>query len=172
MNILFSVCKEPKRISNEPWDKLKLEDFACPPIILSAATDYRPPAKKSESDENVGNSNPENHATSTPRNVTLTCLVEASPAPKVEWLWQGHPIKNNSQSSIGSAVFIITESGEFNFYLHFRIKNGNALFLFTKVPHPFLLRIPDAEKATFVVVYALTVFISILLTINSLNHSF
>ena len=99
------MCKEPKRIFNEPWDKLKLEDFACPPVIVSAATDYRPPIKKSESENS-------NHETSTPRNVTLTCIVEASPAPKVEWLWQGNPIKNNSQSAIGSAVFIITEAGK------------------------------------------------------------
>ena len=98
------MCREPKRIANEPWDKLKLEDFACPPVILSATVDYRP-GKKSESEM-------ETHATSTPRNVTLTCLVEASPAPKIEWLWQSHPIKNNSLSSIGSAVFILTESGD------------------------------------------------------------
>ncbi len=42
-------------------------------------------------------------------NVTLTCRVEAIPAPSVGWSWQGHTIKNGSLAAVGSAMFVIKE---------------------------------------------------------------
>jgi len=43
----------------------------------------------------------------TPRNITLSCTIEGNPSPKVEWIWLGNSIKNNSLSGTGSAIFKI-----------------------------------------------------------------
>ena len=43
------------------------------------------------------------------RNVTLSCVVKATPEPEIEWAWNGYEIRNGSLGRVGSTVFTVDE---------------------------------------------------------------
>lgn len=74
------VCYNPKRLHMKPWDKLDLDEFACPPEIVSS--------KKSIQGTEGSN-------------VTLVCRTAGEPYPSVRWLHKNKVIANLSSSYAG-----------------------------------------------------------------------
>uniref|UniRef100_T1IY13 Ig-like domain-containing protein n=1 Tax=Strigamia maritima TaxID=126957 RepID=T1IY13_STRMM len=85
------VCAAPRRLANQTWDKLGLEDFACETQI----TVVESPFLVDEDD-----------------NVTLTCRVSANPEPNIYWVWKERVIANLSAMARDSKqIYIIHEDG-------------------------------------------------------------
>ncbi|GBP58325.1 Leucine-rich repeat-containing protein 24 [Eumeta japonica] len=76
-------CKLPPRLAGQPWDRLDLDDFACPPEVSAA----------------------HRHANGLEGgDVTLTCRVSGVPAPRVRWLRAGRPLANTTGTGVGTTV--------------------------------------------------------------------
>ncbi|KAL0267601.1 UNVERIFIED_CONTAM: hypothetical protein PYX00_009828 [Menopon gallinae] len=69
------VCRNPSRLAGKLWDKLEVDDFACPPKIEAVRA-------ASHSEEG--------------RNVTLTCSIDGVPEPKIHWVRRNQVIANLS----------------------------------------------------------------------------
>lgn len=83
------VCRNPKRLQNKSWDRLSLDDFACPPTISAGSGKF--------------------HGTEG-SNVTLSCLISGTPDPVVRWYWKGRLLPNISTGVSNSAKrpYVIT----------------------------------------------------------------
>jgi hypothetical protein len=122
------ICAQPSRVEKRSWDSLGLDDFACPPVVVSQAKII---VKKATS--------PSGHWF-----VTLQCQIEANPAAVVSWTWQGHVIVNGSQSSgLGQAKFIMSEWGN-------RLKVSNLTILNAEVDHGGIFACQGQNKAGLV----------------------
>ncbi|KAK6636090.1 hypothetical protein RUM43_009742 [Polyplax serrata] len=82
------VCKYPPRLAERDWDKLDLDEFACAPR-MDAIT-----AKKTGEEGT---------------NVTLSCAIQGSPDPEIQWFKKNGPIANASAPSNGGRpkVYIV-----------------------------------------------------------------
>ena len=89
----------PRRLRHRPWNNLDIQDFACPPVAAARATAIVTRARPGT-------------------NITLSCHFEANPEPTIEWIWQGEPIRNVTQSeeslahTAGLPLYVIRESGD------------------------------------------------------------
>ncbi len=73
------VCHFPEFNMNKSWDKLRSDDFACPPSVHA-------PVRLVNAYEGD--------------NVTLMCRIAGDPAPRVSWTLRNRPLSN---SSIGTS---------------------------------------------------------------------
>lgn len=92
-NVPISIppkCEQPQRVRYKTWDMLELEDFACPPEVMSVDTHL---------------------ILSEGTNATLTCRVRAVPESEVHWVWRGRVITNLSLMSFGRQMYMIRETG-------------------------------------------------------------
>ncbi|XP_063394647.1 uncharacterized protein LOC134679623 [Cydia fagiglandana] len=85
-------CSLPPRLMSMSWDRLDLEDFACPPEVSAASNSF----KSVEGEE-----------------VTLVCRVSGVPAPRVRWVRAGRLLANSSSHNVNSGrSFILRSEGK------------------------------------------------------------
>lgn len=86
-------CALPPRLMSHPWDRLDLDDFACPPEV-SSATGHTSGFEGGE--------------------VTLVCKVRGIPAPRVRWSRAGRLVANGTGSGQAAPgrVFILRGEGQ------------------------------------------------------------
>ena len=70
-----TICAEPVRLADKPWEKVESQEFACKPEVVVAE--------------------PRVHAVSG-ANATLQCRILGNPPPAVKWVLNGRVIKNRS----------------------------------------------------------------------------
>lgn len=70
-------CMEPPKLRGKLWKNIKMEDFACRPNIIQ-------PWKQRSQQPQILEAASEN--------VTLTCRIQASPKPNIQWFFKGRPI--------------------------------------------------------------------------------
>ena len=70
-----TICTEPVRLADKPWDKVKSQEFACKPEVSVAHAKVH--AERGQ-------------------NATLECQILGNPVPAVKWVLNGRVIQNNS----------------------------------------------------------------------------
>lgn len=94
-NVPYSVdpkCAQPPRLAGQQFANLQVDEFACPPKLLSAPRYV---------EANMG------------ENATLSCKIGSVPSSKVQWYRDGTEILNNSLVNRGQQQFVIQETGGF-----------------------------------------------------------
>jgi len=86
------TCAMPQRLAGLKFANLQVDEFACPPELLSAPRYV---------EANVG------------ENATLSCKIGSVPTSKVRWYRDGTEVLNNSLVNRGQQKFVIFERGGF-----------------------------------------------------------
>jgi len=85
----LTICAEPVRLADKPWDKVNSQEFACKPeVSVRAPTVFASPGQ----------------------NATLECHILGNPVPAVKWVLNGRVIQNRStplQCSNCGQIYVI-----------------------------------------------------------------
>ncbi|RZF43208.1 hypothetical protein LSTR_LSTR014458 [Laodelphax striatellus] len=73
--------KAPRRLTNRAWDKLDVDEFACPPAVSALVSRLQVQEGS---------------------NASMSCQVRGSPPPTVHWLWKNKMVANVSTGGAGS----------------------------------------------------------------------